>query len=263
LSDFGADIIKASNPSQKYKQTIEAYKFWNNGQITKIGSPSIVSRPGRISNLKILPTNKMPKRRSLNTKSGVIAMLHSIAHIELNALDLAWDTIVRFTDENMPKEFFDNWIQIAKEEAIHFQTISQRLKDFNSDYGELPAHENLWDVALATKDNLLTRLAVVPMVFEARGLDVTPEIIKKLINANQLKSAECLKIILNEEITHVKYGERWFRWICLKKGKKPEQTWKILVNENFPDVINPKFNLEARKLAGMEKYIKLVKNLKN
>lgn len=229
--------------------------MWNNKQITDFGLPRNIKRPGRLSNLKILPTKKMPKRRSLNSIPGVVAMLHSIAHIELNALDLAWDTIVRFTDENMPKEFYDNWIQIAKEEANHFRMISKRLNDFSADYGVLPAHENLWDVALATKENLLKRLAVVPMVFEARGLDVTPEIIKKLQNASHWKSAQCLKKILNEEIKHVKYGERWFRWICLKKGKKPEETWKILVNENFSDVIKPKFNLAARKLAGMENYI--------
>ena len=184
-------------------------------------------------------------------------MLHSIAHIELNALDLAWDTIIRFTDQGMPQKFFDDWIQVAKDEASHYLMICNRLKDYDAEYGILPAHESLWDVALSTKTNLLKRLAIVPMVFEARGLDVTPEIIQKLKNAKCNKTAECLEMILNEEIGHVKIGERWFRSICEKTGKNPVLTWKSLVNQNFPNILKPKFNHHARKLAGMENYIKI------
>ena len=163
----------------------------------------------------------MPKRRAFGSPAGRIALLHALAHIELNAIDLGWDIVARFSSEALPRAFFDDWVGVASEEAVHFELLARRLGDFGARYGDLPAHDGLWEAAAATADDLLARLAVVPLVLEARGLDVTPEMAARLERVGDPESAALLRRIYRDEIGHVAAGVRWFDRLCRRPGAGP------------------------------------------
>jgi len=192
----------------------------------------------------------MPKRRNLGSPAGRIALLHALAHIELNAVDFGWDFVGRFGDEALPREFYDDWARIAAEEARHFEWLSARLADFGSRYGDLPVHDGLWEAAEATADDVLARLAVVPLVLEARGLDVTPPIAVRLERAGDRQSAELLRRILADEIGHVAVGMRWFGRLCRARRLEPEATFHAVVGGRFKGNLKPPFNRAARAAAG-------------
>ena len=193
----------------------------------------------------------MPRRRT-GCLRGRVATLHAITHIELNAIDLAWDLIGRFgTACNWPVAFFDDWVGVADEEARHFTMLEARLNTLGVSYGDLPAHDGLWQAAAETAGDPLARLAVVPMVLEARGLDVTPAIVEKLRRAGDEESADVLEIILEEEITHVAAGQRWFGHLCRKRGLSEGDTWDTLVAKHYRTSLKPPFNEAARRAAGM------------
>jgi uncharacterized ferritin-like protein (DUF455 family) len=192
----------------------------------------------------------MPKRRAFGSQAGRIALLHALAHIELNAIDLGWDIIARFADADLARTFFDDWVGVAAEEAAHFELLANRLGDFGARYGDLPAHDGLWDAASATADDLLARLAVVPLVLEARGLDVTPEMIARLERVGDMPSAEILRRIYRDEIGHVAVGLRWFLHLCRERGLVPEEVFRDRVRRCFKGDLKPPFNLEARSAAG-------------
>ena len=151
----------------------------------------------------------MPRRRNFGSQAGRIALIHALAHIELNAIDLAWDIIARFHDNRLPRAFYDDWVGVAAEEAEHFALLADRLAALGAAYGDLPAHDGLWEAAAATAHDLLARLAIVPLVLEARGLDVTPEMILRLERADDTASAAILGRIYQDEIGHVAVGMRW------------------------------------------------------
>lgn len=178
-------------------------------------------------------------------------MLHAVAHIELNAIDLAWDLIARFADTGLPRAFYDDWVGVAADEGRHFTYLAARLAELDAAYGDLPAHDGLWQAAVDTAGDLTARLAVVPMLLEARGLDVTPAMVDKLQSAGDNQSALILQLILEEEIGHVATGCRWFEWSCRRHGLEPVSHWHILVAANFKGVIKPPFNHTARNQAGM------------
>ncbi|NUB23264.1 DUF455 family protein, partial [Azospirillum formosense] len=178
-----------------------------------------------------------------------VALLHALAHIELNAIDLAWDIVCRFVGEGMPKGFTDDWVQVADDEARHFQMLEERLNQLGSGYGELPAHDGLWQAATTTAHDLAARLAVVPMVLEARGLDVTPETVRRLREFGDAESAALLQIIHDEEITHVAAGRRWFGHLCAKRGVDPVETWQDLVKRYFRGGLKKPFNVTSRQAA--------------
>jgi uncharacterized ferritin-like protein (DUF455 family) len=192
----------------------------------------------------------MPKRRAFGSQAGRIALLHALAHIELNAIDLGWDIIARFADADLARTFFDDWVGVAAEEAAHFELLANRLGDFGARYGDLPAHDGLWDASSATADDLLARLAVVPLVLEARGLDVTPEMIARLERVGDMPSAEILRRIYRDEIGHVAVGLRWFLHLCRERGLVPEEVFRDRVRRCFKGDLKPPFNLEARSAAG-------------
>jgi uncharacterized ferritin-like protein (DUF455 family) len=192
----------------------------------------------------------MPKRLAFGSLVGRIALLHAVAHIELNAIDLAWDIIARFSREPLSRGFFDDWVGVAAQEAVHFELLAQRLADFGAHYGDLPAHDGLWESAAATSDDLLARLAVVPLVLEARGLDVTPEMAAALERAGDPESAAVLRRIYRDEIHHVAAGVRWFDELCRARGLIPEETFRDLVRCYFKGHLKPPFNREARAAAG-------------
>ncbi len=187
-------------------------------------------------------------RRQLSTTEGKISFLHAIAHIEFMAIHLAWDIIYRFPD--MPDAFYRDWLQVADEEVLHFSLLRQRLIDLGSDYGELPVHKGLWKIAEDTADNLLARLALVPRCMEARGLDVTPGMIRKLEQTSDPASVEILTRILNDEVGHVKIGSRWFFHLCEQHKLIAEDTFFELVETYLNTRISGPFNLDLRKKAG-------------
>jgi uncharacterized ferritin-like protein (DUF455 family) len=191
----------------------------------------------------------MPRRRPGGLK-GRIALLHAVAHIELNAIDLAWDLIARLAPLAPPTALFDDWVAVAADEARHFLALNARLDQLGAGYGDLPAHDGLWEAATKTAHDPLARLAVVPLVLEARGLDITPAMIARLQRSGDEESAAVLQTIYREEITHVAAGMRWFRYFCDKHRREPRQTWQAMVKQYFAGQLKPPFNEEARRQAG-------------
>ena len=255
LAERAVAVLAAAEPLEKLRLSEKTATDWRDGLITEMGRAKPPDRPARPTRPALVPPREVPRRRIGSETSGRIALLHAVAHIELNAIDLAWDLIARFgpdaSEAGLPREFFDDWCQVAADEAHHFALLSARLAELGAAYGDLPAHDGLWEAAQTTADDLLARLAVVPLVLEARGLDVTPGMIEKLRRAGDETSAGILEVIYCDEITHVAAGERWFAWLCRRQGRAPGPTWEALVGQHFKGVLKPPFNDEARRAAGM------------
>ncbi|HEY9538416.1 MAG TPA: ferritin-like domain-containing protein, partial [Kiloniellaceae bacterium] len=194
---------------------------------------------------------EVPKRKINRGTAGRGALLHALAHIELNAIDLAADIVARFTAEALPRGFYDDWLTVADEEGKHYLLLAERLAALGFAYGDLPAHDGLWQAAEETAHDLLARLAVVPLVLEARGLDVTPAMIAKLRQVDDHDSAAVLQVIYAEEVGHVAIGKRWFDALCARRGLEPQETWQALVRRHFKGRLKPPFNEPARREAGL------------
>lgn len=244
--------ITARDLDEKVSIAQEAATRWFSRTISLRSplDPPLPARPGRPDKPDLVPP-KLMKKRSLHTLPGRIAMLHAIAHIELNAVDLALDIVARFVTEPVPNSFFDGWMQVAFEEAKHFGMVRNRLRQLGADYGDLPAHDGLWQAAHATRNSLSARLAVVPLILEARGLDVTPSLQEKMIETGDHESAAVLKVIYEDEKGHVAIGAKWFRFLCARERKDPAETFKALVKANFRGPLKPPFNDLARAEAGL------------
>ncbi|MGB7336001.1 MAG: ferritin-like domain-containing protein [Salaquimonas sp.] len=252
LASGALQALSASNISQKCALTLEVGKHWQGRQLSLTSSHllTIPNRPGRPDRPELVSAHKVP-RRSLRSERGMIALLHSIAHIELNAIDLALDIIARFANQKMPRSFFDGWVQVACEEAKHFNLLQNRLADFGASYGDLPAHDGLWEAAQKTGHDLTARLAIVPLVLEARGLDVTPSLINQIQSLDDLKTAEIFQTIYEDEKGHVAVGAKWFRFLCHKQGLDPANTFQALVKRHFRGPLKPPFNELARAKSGL------------
>ncbi|MRN43575.1 MULTISPECIES: ferritin-like domain-containing protein [unclassified Brucella] len=212
--------------------------------------PPLPERPGRPEKPELVPP-RMLKKRSLNTEHGRIALMHALAHIELNAIDLALDIVARFAVKPIPRSFFDGWMKVADDEARHFTLLRNRLKSLGADYGDMPAHDGLWQSAHQTRNDLEARLAVVPLILEARGLDVTPSLLEKMIETGDHETAAILNIIYNDEKTHVAVGAKWFRFFCARNRIDPAARFRELVRANFRGELKPPFNELARAEAGL------------
>lgn len=247
LTRAACAVLETADARAKAAAALAAAEGWRSGAIREVGETSPPDRPSRPERPELMPPGKM-KRRRMGTPEGRIALLHAVAHIELNAIDLAWDIIARFPD--MPRAFHDDWVQVGAEEATHFLLIADRLAALGASYGDHPAHDGLWLSAQATADDIAARLAIVPLVLEARGLDVTPGMIEKLDRAGDSESADALRIIYRDEVGHVAIGKRWFDHVCAKRGIDPLPTWRRLVEERFTGALKPPFNDEARGRAG-------------
>ena len=223
---------------------------WWAGNIPDIGYTAPPIRPKRPKRPELLQPKDMRRRGRAQTKEGRIALLHAIAHIELNAVDLAADILVRFSNVHPPLEFYNDWLSVLNDEAKHFLLLFDRLSTLGATYGDLPAHDGLWEAAQETSHDLLARLAVVPLVLEARGLDVTPQIISSLEMAGDTESVAILEVIYCDEISHVAVGRKWFEYFC---DGRPEQTWQRLVKKHFRGSLKPPFNVAARSEAGFNK----------
>ena len=250
LTEAAVAVLTTADPALKIEKTRAFAAVWRDDMSTPVGEARPPDRPARPPRPELRPPREMPKRGRAGSKEGKVALLHALAHIELNAVDLAWDILCRFTDEDLPREFFDDWVSVAAEEAHHFALLSQRLTQLDAAYGDLPAHDGLWQAARETADDLLARLAVVPLVLEARGLDVTPGIMKNLSKSGDTESAELLQVIYHDEIHHVAVGRRWFEYVCKARSLEPVATYHDLVRRHFKGALRGPFNDDARQAAG-------------
>ena len=253
LADCARAIVGAESTGEKMRLAQYAAKAWQARQLSKGrlgGKTAMPQRPGRPDRPQLLAPRDMPKR-SAKGERGRLALIHSLAHIELNAIDLTWDLIGRFIDEPMPRSFFDDWVQVGLEEAKHFGLLDRRLRDLGMEYGDLPAHDGLWQAAQDTGHCLRARLAIVPLVLEARGLDVTPPMIEKTEAVGDTETAAILLTVYLDEKRHVRFGAKWFRYVCERAALRPEPEFHKLVRQHFRGALKPPFNDKARSEAGL------------
>lgn len=216
----------------------------------EVDKPAIVAIPvpGRPTTPLLVPPNQLLQRK-LNSATGRAALVHAVAHIEFNAINLAWDAVYRFP--GMPAEYYRDWASVAADEARHFQLLAARLAELDHAYGDFPAHNGLWQMALATAADVMVRMALVPRVLEARGLDVTPGMIERLRRVGDLATIAVLEVILSEEVRHVAIGSRWYAQICASRGLQPRETFLALLREHAVALRLP-FNVTARLNAGFD-----------
>ncbi len=220
------------------------------GARPEIGRADPPLHPSRPAAPELLSPRDVPRRRP-GTPEGRIALLHAVAHIELNAVDLHWDVIARFAHVPMPIGFYDDWVKAADEESKHFNLMCDCLEELDSHYGALPAHAGMWRAAEDTAEDFMGRLAVVPMVLEARGLDVTPGMIEVFRKADATSAVAALETIYAEEVAHVAYGSKWFHFLCGRHDEDPKERFHALVRQYFHGPLKPPFNEEKRAEAGI------------
>lgn len=252
LASAAVDALNETDLDVKTAKVNMLAQLWEarSLSLTSKKDMSVPNEPGRPDVPIMVPPHNVPKR-SIRSEKGMIALLHAIAHIELNAIDMALDIIARFTNENMPRSFFDGWVIVAKEESKHFNLLRNRLSDFSSFYGALPAHGGLWESAQKTQHSLLARLAIVPLVLEARGLDISPSLISQITKINDNKTADIFRIIYEDEKGHVAVGTKWFRFLCQRHQLDPALTFHKMVNQHFRGQLKPPFNDLARCKSGL------------
>ncbi len=244
-------ILATADPAAKARAARALAAAWRagNAPATAFGRPEM--RPARPARPELRLPRDMPKRKAGGSAEKRIALLHALAHIELNAIDLAWDMVARFGNADLPQAFLDDWVKVGDEEARHFELLSARLADLGAAYGDLPAHDGLWQAAEETAHDLLARLAIVPLVLEARGLDVTPKMILDFERFGDGESAAILRIIYRDEIGHVAIGMRWFERLARDRGLDVVDAWHDLVRRHFKGVLKPPFNRTGRDEAMM------------
>lgn len=250
VHDAALAALMISDPRQKCAATLALREDWREGRLGVVQAADVVEplrAPGRPERPELVPPAQLAGRRP-GSREGHAALLHAIAHIEFNAINLALDCVHRFRSK--PPAFHDDWLKVAAEEAYHFGLVAARLRALGFDYGDFPAHDGLWDMACRTAHDLLARMALVPRVLEARGLDATPPIMKKLKAIGDTESVAVLEIILRDEIGHVTIGDRWFREQCAARGLEPEATYLQLIDDFRAPRPQPPLHIEARRAAG-------------
>ncbi|QJE72509.1 ferritin-like domain-containing protein [Aerophototrophica crusticola] len=254
LSHAAVAVLTTAAPADKVRLTRAFAAAWREGRIAAVGMARPPDRPARPERPQLLLPRDMPKRRKAQSLAGRVALLHALAHIELNAIDLAWDIVARFQalpdGSPLPRAFYDDWVTVADDEAKHHALLQGRLEAMGSGYGELPAHDGLWQASEATAHDLPARLAVVPMVLEARGLDVTPSMVGSLHKAGDPESGQVLQTIHDEEIGHVAAGRRWFQACADAAGRDAGAWWQELVRTYFKGELKRPFNDVSRGKAG-------------
>lgn len=242
--------LMAERASDKVQLTVLTGQAWRLQHLS-VNTPEhaaeAIPHAGQPAHLQLVQPRALPQRK-LNSPEGRAALLHAIAHIEFNAINLAWDAVYRF--RGLPVAYYDDWIKVAVEEAWHFSLIEAQLQALGVQYGDLPAHNGLWSMALETDYDPMVRMALVPRLLEARGLDATPAIIKRLQAQNDEILIPILDIILRDEIGHVAIGSHWFQHFCQQRGLEPESTFRQLLNKHFNGQLRGPFNHPARLAAG-------------
>ncbi len=246
------EALHESNPVQKCRLTtaLQAELASAEDITTLITDSASINTPGVPDKPELVHPRELSRRGS-GTAAGRLALLHAISHIEFNAINLALDAAIRF--RGLPEQYYRDWILVAADEARHYFMLADRLADFNAKYGDYPAHQGLWDMALRTAHDPLDRMAMVPRILEARGLDVTPAMIKQFEGAGDVQTAKILRQILREEVAHVEAGSRWFRYLCKLRGVEAEATWFERVDHYLKGDVRCPVNLEDRSRAGFNK----------
>ncbi len=250
IFDIAYQCIREADPREKSKLTRVCAQRWRSGEITfesPQGDVVAIDVPGRPAQPELVHPSKVGKRR-VGGREGLASLIHAIAHIEFNAINLAWDAVYRFRD--MPEQFYHDWVKVADEEAYHYTLLVERLAELGYAYGDFTAHDGLWDMACRTRHDVLVRMALVPRVMEARGLDATPKIVSRLKSINDETTIALLDIIMRDEIGHVEIGTRWFNYCCSQRGLEPETTFKDLLFQYGKGKIKAPLHLEARRKAG-------------
>ena len=250
LFDAARACLAAASPEDKVAATHAAAQAFAGGRLAidpGAPPPEPIRMPGRPARPRLVHPRDLP-RRGFGTVEGRAAFIHAIVHIELNAIDLAWDAVYRF--RGLPDAYYADWVRIADDEARHFGMLHARLDALGYAYGDFDAHNGLWEMCEKTAHDGLARMALVPRVLEARGLDVTPGMIVKLRALGDDDTAGILEVILREEVPHVAAGSRWFRWHCEQRGITPEPKFRELLAEYARAVLHGPFNIDARSAAG-------------
>ena len=254
LTEMAVDVLTTADGRTKTALSRQHAATWfaarEAGEVIAIGDAQPPLRPSRPDKPELLNPRDVPRRKP-GSPQGRIALLHAVAHIELNAVDLHWDIIARFAHVKMPDGYYDDWVKAADEESKHFNLICDCLEALGSHYGALPAHAGMWRAAEDTVDDFMGRLAVVPMVLEARGLDVSPGMIKIFQNAGETQAVEAMQVIYGEEVAHVAYGSKWFHFLCGRHDLDPKTVFHELVRTYFHGALKPPFNEEKRAEAGL------------
>lgn len=249
LFDRVADCLLESDPAQKVTLTGVTRETWLSGQLSLCETTPAVTlpTPGRPEKPLLVPPRELA-RRSAHSVEGRAALIHALCHIEFNAINLALDAVYRF--RMMPREFYTDWLKVACEEAEHFSLLARHLQTLGHNYGDFPAHNGLWEMAIETDYDVMVRMALVPRVMEARGLDVTPSIISKLETAGDAGAVEILRVIQRDEVGHVEIGTRWFREICEQRRLDPFMTFKQLLGQHLRGKVKGPYDIQMRKRAG-------------
>jgi len=253
LFEAAGQCLFQPDPLQKVRLSRDTARLWRAGELA-LGvapEPLPISEPGRPQRPRLVPPRSLP-RRSLASREGHAALIHAIAHIEFNAINLAWDAVYRFRE--LPDDYYRDWVRVADEEAYHFSLVNRHLNTLGFSYGDFDAHDGLWEMTQKTAHDVLERMALVPRVLEARGLDVTPGIMAKLAQYGDTEGVEILKIILRDEVGHVEIGSRWFHTFCAQRQLDPQTTFQELFQRymKMPAKGSAKGGLhrEARLAAG-------------
>jgi len=244
--------LDASDPAEKLRLTRETWASLLAGELHADPSslpPEPIGSPGRPAKPLLVNARQVPQR-GLGSAEGRAALVHAVAHIEFNAINLAWDAVYRFRDK--PDDYYRDWASCANDEARHFAMLSARLAEMGHVYGDFDAHDGLWAMAEKTADNDTARMALVPRVLEARGLDVTPGMIERLRHLGDTATVAILEVILREEVAHVAAGTRWYRYCCERDGVDPSDTFFELLREYMGVSLRGPFNLPARREAGFD-----------
>ena len=243
--------ILAPDADHKCDLTTQLHQAWRRGDLDYQPQSEILSidDPGRPQNPELVDPRKL-ERRSIATESGRICLLHAFAHIEFSAINIALDAAYRFRE--MPQQFVNDWLLVAREEARHFQLLSQELQQRGSHYGAHRAHRGLWDMVCKTRDNVLHRMALVPRVMEARGLDVTPGMIAKFKQVDDQVAVEILEIIYRDEVEHVRIGNHWYHQLCVQQELDADETFRGLIKFYMGGKLRGPFNWPARIEAGFQ-----------
>jgi len=244
--------LDAADPAEKLRLTQEAWQALLAGELepeVEAPPPAPIGAPGRPARPRLVPARQVPQR-GLGTPQGRAALVHAVAHIEFNAINLAWDAVYRF--RGMPAGFYRDWASCAHDEARHFAMLAERLAELGHAYGDFDAHNGLWEMAEKTAHHDTARMALVPRVLEARGLDVTPGIIERLTGVGDARTVAILEVILREEVAHVAAGTRWFHWCCARDGVEPRETFIALLRQYMGPGLRGPFNHEARLRAGFD-----------
>lgn len=253
LYQAASACLMAQSVADKITLSRQVQQAWLAGDLSTASAepPQRIEIPGRPARPSLVAPKALPKR-SMHTPAGRAALIHSLCHIEFNAINLGWDAVYRF--RGLPRDYYTDWIRVAVEEAYHFSLLRDHLRQMGYDYGDFAAHNGLWEMAVKTDFDPLVRMALVPRVLEARGLDVTPGIMAKLTEAGDDRAVDILAIIHRDEVGHVEIGSRWFRYLCDARGLSPLETFANLIREYMQGKPTGPFNRAVRRRAGFSEH---------